>query len=301
MSEKIIVTGGAGFIGSHIADAYVARGHRVVVIDNLVYGSRANINPEAKFYKADICNARAMEQIFAKEKPELTSHHAALISVVGDNLLKTLETNIMGTANVLMAFAKHGKGKHKKIIFPSSAAVYGDPKRIPTPETTDTAPLSLYGLSKLLAEEEIKFYARHYGFDYLIFRYANIYGSRQRAGVVPVFARLMRSGKRIEIFGNGKKTRDYLHVSDVVRANMLASRKGAKETINLSWGKQTEDRKLFAQIAEILRYRPGHVHAAMRPGEIVRSALNSQKAERILGWKPKMALGKGLRDTLQGL
>jgi len=289
---KILVTGGAGFIASHIVDAYRKAGHKVVVIDNLSHGSRKNIPAGVKFYKADIRDARAMERIFKRERPEAVNHHAALISVRETGGM--LETNTIGTMNVLEAFAKYGSGKKKKFIFPSSAAVYGDPKQIPTKETAPTSPISVYGLSKLLAEHFIGLYAAKYGFDYIIFRYANVYGLRQQGGVIPIFARAMKADKKVSIFGNGNETRDYLHVSDVVRANLLALHRGRNEILNLGTGKQTEGKKVFELIARKLDYKAKPAYAPRGKAEIKKSALFPGKAKKILAWKPRVKFEKGI-------
>ncbi len=207
---KILVTGGAGFIGSHIIDAYVRLGHKVVVIDNLKTGFKNNLNKKAKFYRTDIRNLKSIKQIFKKEKFDIVNHHAAIAEVIKSikNPLLTIETNVLGTINLLVASSEN---KIKKFIFASTGgAIYGEPKKIPVDENTPAKPLSPYGLSKLLAEESIKFYARNFGFDYLIFRYGNVYGPRQNpkgeAGVVAIFSYLIKNNKQPIIFGDGSKT-----------------------------------------------------------------------------------------------
>ncbi len=292
---KIIVTGGAGFIGSHIAEAYIAAGHKVIVIDNLSYGSKKNLARRAKFYNADIRNVMAIERIFKRERPEIVNHHAALISVRETGNM--IETNVLGTANVLEAFAKYGAGE-KKFIFPSSAAVYGDPKQIPTKETAPASPLSVYGLSKLLAEHFVALYAATCRFDCVIFRYANVYGPRQQSGVIPVFSRLMKADKKVSIFGTGKETRDFVHVSDIARANVLALRKGKNETMNLGTGKRTEGNKVFELLARKIGYRQRPVHAARDKEEIKHSALSPARAKKILGWKPKVKFEEGIKKAI---
>src|SRR3989344_2014894 len=224
---RILVTSGAGFIGSHIVDAYVRAGHKVVVIDDLSAGSRKNLNPRAVFYKADVRDRTRMKKIFSRERPEVVSHHAALIDVVNSmkDPLPTLETNVQGTINVLSAFQKFGRGK-KKFIFSSSAAIYGNPKKLPVREDAEPSPITAYGLSKLLAEKIVRFYADAFGMRYVIFRYANAYGPRQKSGAASIFADLMPRGKTPIIFGDGTKSRDYIYVDDIVRANLLALRKG---------------------------------------------------------------------------
>ena len=193
---KIIVTGGAGFIGSHIVDAYIQAGHKVVVIDNLSTGFRKNVNPKAKFYKADIRDQAFVDRIFKEEKPGVLNHHAAVVEVVRSlrDPIPTMDVNMLGMANILAAFEEHGAPGRRKVIFSSSCAVYGTPKRVPTPEHEPVDPQSPYGLSKLLGEEIIKFYASQHGITYTIFRYANVYGPRQNpkgeAGVTAIFSGL---------------------------------------------------------------------------------------------------------------
>jgi len=303
---KIIVTGGAGFIASHITDVYIKAGHRVVIIDNLSKGSRKNINPKAKFYKADITDLALMERIFKEECPEIVNHHAAIAEVVKSlhDPIPTLQVNALGTTNVLLAFGKYGRGKNRKFIFSSTGgAIYGEPKKIPADESADTVPLSPYGLSKLLGEEIIRFYARQYGFSYLIFRYPNVYGPRQNpkgeAGVVAIFGGLMKAGKRPTIFGDGTKTRDYTFVHDIARANLLALQKGKDEIVNLGWGRQISDQMIFREIAANLDYDQKPIFAPYRTGEVYRIAIKAAKAKKVLGWKPKVKFKDGIRATLR--
>ncbi len=302
---KIIVTGGAGFIGSHIVDAYVENGHRVVVIDNLSTGFKKNINPRARFYKADIRRPDAVEKIFKREKPTVVNHHAALVAVAESvhNPLPTFETNVLGTANLLTAFGKYGRGKNKKFIFSSSGgAIYGNPKKIPAAETTASLPLSPYGLSKLLGEEIIKFYSRQFGFRYLIFRYANVYGPRQNpqggGGVVAIFGWLMKSGRVPVIFGDGAKTRDYIYVEDIAKANISALHKGKDEILNLGSGKEISDQKIFDMVARQTGCRQKPRYAPSRKGEVHRVALNTRRAQKVLGWRPSTTLEQGIQKTL---
>jgi UDP-glucose 4-epimerase len=303
---RIIITGGAGFIASHVADAYIKAGHKVAIIDNLLTGFRKNLNPGAKFYKADIRNLPLMEKIFRREQPEILNHHAAIAEVVKSlrNPIPTLTTNVLGTTNVLLAFGKHGRGKNKKIIFSSTGgAIYGEPKKIPADEKTPPVPLSPYGLSKLLGEEIIKFYARQYGFKYLILRYPNVYGQRQNpkgeAGVVAIFVGLMESGKRPTIFGDGTKARDYVYVEDIVRANMIALKRGGNETVNLGWGKKITDQTIFDIIADELNFKMKPIYAPYRKGEVYQIALDAGKAKKILGWKPLINLKEGIGKTVK--
>ncbi len=310
---KIVVTGGAGFIASHITDAYIKAGHRVVVIDNLSKGLRKNINPKAAFYKTDITNLALMEKIFAKEKPEVVNHHAAIAEVVRSmrDPIPTLTTNVLGTVNLSLAFGHHGRGNKKtkggamgkKFIFASTGgAMYGDPKRIPVDESTPENPLSPYALSKQLAEETIKFYAKQFDFDYFIFRYANVFGPRQNphgeAGIVAIFSELMRAGHRPTIFGDGTKARDYVYVGDVAAANLAALRHGKNTTVNIGAGTIVTDKQMFEAIAGAMDFMGKPIYAPYRAGEIYRISLDARRARKILGWKPKMEFGKGIREAI---
>ncbi len=302
---RIIVTGGAGFIASHIVDAYIAKGHHVAVIDNLSTGFRRNLNPRARFYKEDILNQRLLEQIFQKEKPEVINHHAALASVIASiaNPNATFEANVLGTVNLLRAFGAHGKGKNRKIIFASTGgAIYGTPKKLPASEATLPMPSSPYGLSKLLAEEAVAFYSRNSRFTHTIFRYANVYGPRQNpkgeAGVVSIFAALMKQGKQLTIFGDGSKTRDYVYVADIARANVAALTKGNGKTINLGTGIMTSDKEVFDAVAQALRFRGTPQYAPFRSGEVNKISLDARHAKRILGWTPHMRFREGVACTV---
>jgi UDP-glucose 4-epimerase len=305
---KIVITGGAGFIASHIADAYLKAGHQVVIIDNLLTGSRKNINPQAKFYKADITNLALMEKIFKAERPEILNHHAAIAEVVKSlkNPIPTFATNIIGTANVLLSFGKYGRGKKRKVLFASTGgAIYGEPKKIPANENTPGAPLSPYGLSKLLGEEMVKFYSRQFSFPYLIFRYPNVYGPRQNpkgeAGVVAIFTGLMKQGKRPTIFGDGTKTRDYTYVADVVKANLIGLKSGKDITVNIGWGKEISDQMIFDLIAKNLHFGQKPIYAPYRQGEVYRIALDAQRAKKILGWQPTIKLEEGIKRTVESI
>jgi len=300
---KILVTGGVGFIGSHIVDAYINLGYKVVVIDNLSTGFRKNLNPKAKFYKVDIGDLPKIEKIFQKEKPQIVNHHAAIAEVVKSlrDPLPTLNVNVIGTINLLLVA---GKIRVKKFIFSSTGgAIYGQPDKIPADENTPAIPLSPYGLSKLLGEECIKFYAKHYGFDYLIFRYPNVYGPRQNpkgeAGVVAIFSGLMRKGKQPTIFGDGSKTRDYVHIDDIVRANIIGLHKGKNEIFNLGWAKKISDQKIFDTIAKNLNFKKPPIYAPFRHGEVYQIALSAKKARKNLGWQPQISLEEGIKKTVK--
>ncbi|MGC9611143.1 MAG: NAD-dependent epimerase/dehydratase family protein [Minisyncoccia bacterium] len=302
---KIIITGGAGFIASHVADTYIGLGHKVAVIDNLATGFRKNLNPKVRFYKADIRDIKKIRAIFKKEKPDIVNHHAAIAEVVKSlrDPMPTFAVNVTGTINLLLAGGEFGI---KKFIFSSTGgAIYGEPNKIPADENTPEIPLSPYGLSKLLGEECIKFYSRVYGFDYLIFRYPNVFGPRQNpkgeAGVIAIFGGIMKSGKRPTIFGDGTKARDYTFVSDIANANAIVLKKGKNETINLGWGKKIKDQQIFDAIARNLNFKEKVIYAPFRKGEVYQIAITNAKAKKILGWKPKVKFEDGVRITLKTL
>ncbi|MEK7146909.1 MAG: NAD-dependent epimerase/dehydratase family protein [Patescibacteria group bacterium] len=305
---KILITGGAGFIASHIADKYINLGHKVAVVDNLATGFRRNVNKKASFYKADIRNKIAIEIIFKKERPEIVNHHAAIAEVVKSlrDPIPTFETNALGTVNVLRAFGEYGLGKNKKIIFSSTGgAIYGQPDKIPADEKTPAVPLSPYGLSKLLGEEIIKFYSDYYGFKYLIFRYPNVYGPRQNpkgeAGVVAIFSGLMKSGQRPTIYGNGTKTRDYVYINDIINANAIALKKGANEILNLGSGKETNDKKIYYLTAKYAEFKEKPIYAPARKGEVYKIAISGKKAQKVLKWQAKTNIETGIKNTVKKL
>jgi UDP-glucose 4-epimerase len=303
---KVLVTGGAGFIGSHLADAYLRGGHKVVIIDNLATGFRQHVNAEARFYEADLRDGAAMERIFKEERPEAVNHHAAVAGIIESlrDPAPTFQTNLLGTLNVLVALGNHGTGP-RKFIFASSGAVYGTPKRVPATEDEPRIPESPYGLSKALGEDLIQFYAQQYGFAYTLFRYPNVYGPRQNpkgeAGVTAIFGGLMKTGQRPTIFGDGTKSRDYTFIEDIVRANVLALTNGDNEVLNLGWGRPTTDQQIFDVIAEATGYSGAPYYAPYRKGEAYRIALDARKARTSLGWEPAVPLADGIRKTVDSL
>lgn len=288
MVMKIIVTGSAGFIASHIADRYRALGHTVIDVDIR--------SPKP----LDINDVEALNALFQKEKPDIVNHHAAIAEVVKSlrDPLPTFQTNVLGTVNVLMAAG--AAGTVKKIIFSSTGgAIYGEPKKIPADETTPATPLSPYGLSKLLGEEAVIFYSRIFKFNYLIFRYSNVYGPRQNpkgeAGVVAIFTELMKNGVRPTIFGDGAKARDYIFVDDVARANVIALRRGKNEVINIGLGRKITDQKVFNEIVKNLHYKEKPIYAPYRKGEVYQIALNATRAWKTIGWKPTISFEEGVK------
>ncbi|MAF80328.1 UDP-glucose 4-epimerase [bacterium] len=299
---KILITGGAGFIGSHIVDAYIEAGHEVVIIDNLSTGSKKNINPKARLYEADILDLDALREVFQKEQPEVVNHHAA-IAAVGASLrdpIPTIETNVLGTTNICLCANEFGV---KRLLFASTGGVmYGDPKKLPVSESAPRDPISPYALSKALAEDVIRFYAKMGSFTYFGFRYANAYGPRQdpkgEAGIVAIFSELIQDGKQPTIFGDGSKTRDYVHVSDIVSANLLALTKGKNDVANIGWGKEVSDKEIFQIIADVLDYKKEPTYAPFRKGEVMHISLDSSKAKKLLNWEPVIKLEEGVRRTL---
>ncbi|HVO28391.1 MAG TPA: NAD-dependent epimerase/dehydratase family protein [Candidatus Paceibacterota bacterium] len=300
---KIIVTGGAGFIASHIVDAYIAAGHKVAVIDNLSSGSRKNLNPRANFYKADIRNLAALHKIFGNERPDVVNHHAAFISVT-DSVKKpdlTFAINAEGTLNVLLAFAD-APAKRKKFIFASTGgAIYGSPKKLPAGESTPPDPLSPYALTKQVAEETVWYFSRQFGIDHLILRYANVYGPRQKAqggaGVFPIFTEQIAHGIRPTIFGDGKKTRDYVYVGDVARASVLGVTRGRNETVNIATGRETSDYQVFRALADAYGFKKEPFYTPKRKGEVQRIFMSWSHAKKVLGWSPKVKFAEGVRKT----
>jgi UDP-glucose 4-epimerase len=306
---KIIVTGGAGFIGSHVVDAYVEAGHKVAIIDDLSSGSRRNVNPQANFYKADIRNLPALRKIFENERPDVVNHHAAFISVTESvkQPAMTFAVNATGTLNVILSFVdvefSATRPKHKKLIFSSTGgAIYGNPKHLPADETTPPNPFSPYALSKQIDEEMIRYFCGAAGIDYLIFRYANVYGPRQKAqsgaGVVPIFTEQIKKGIRPTIFGDGAKTRDYVYVGDVARASVLGLRRGKNETINIATARETSDNTVFRTIADTFSFKKEPDYTLKRPGEVLRISMSYAKAKKIIGWEPKFAFAAGIKKTV---
>ncbi len=301
---KILVTGGAGFIGSHVVDAYINNGHEVVVVDNLSTGQKNNIHPEAKFYSCDISSPELFT-IFQNEQPEIVNHHAAQMNVrySVENPTTDAQINVLGLLNVLNCCIQ---SKVKKIIFISSGgAMYGDAKIIPTPESAYPEPLSPYGLTKFAGEEYIKLFHRLYELKYSILRYANVYGPRQNpngeAGVVAIFIDRILQGKQLIIYGDGNQTRDYIYVTDVVQANILCLTAGDICTFNIGTGKETSVLQLLGVLLEIMNTKALPFFHSKRQGEVLRGALDCNAARNLLQWQPSHLLYEGLKKTILGL
>ena len=298
---KILVTGGAGFIASHITDAFIDQGHEVFVLDNLSTGFKKNINPRAEFIEADICD-QSLSQLFEKEKFEVVNHHAAQMDVrrsVADPAFDA-NTNIIGTINLLQNSVRNGV---RKFIFASTGgAVYGEQNYFPADENHPTSPLSPYGISKLAVEKYLFFYSTQYKLNYTVLRYANIYGPRQNpfgeAGVVAIFSSKLLKKEQTIINGSGKQTRDYVFVGDVVKANLLTITDEKSDIYNVGTGKETDVNELFSELNKITGNNAAEKHGPAAPGEQMRSVITSEKLFKKFKWKPDTELHIGLENTV---
>ncbi len=300
---KILVTGGAGFIGSNIVDAYIKSGHTIVVVDNLSTGKTSFVNKKATFYKADIRDANELAKIFETEKPEVLNHHAAQISVRDsvENPQNDAEVNIQGLLNLLQSGVKSGI---KKVIFASSGGVvYGEARELPTPESyTPLIPLSPYGVTKLASEYYLNFYYKTYNIPYIALRYSNVYGPRQNphgeAGVVAIFSKKLLSGDAPIINGDGLQTRDYIYVGDVVSANIKALSYSSYGCFNIGTGRETSVVEIFDMLKKLSGKDIFAKHGPTKKGEQKRSCLETKLAEKLLGCKAINPLKTGLAKTL---
>jgi UDP-glucose 4-epimerase len=299
---KIIVTGGAGFIGSHVVDLYITNGFEVVVIDDLSTGYEQNINPSAKFYKMDICDPE-IEAIFEKERPNFVNHHAAQINVrrsVAEPLFDA-GTNILGSLNLLECARKYGVQRF--IYLSSGGAVYGEPEYLPCDETHPVNPICPYGASKHTVEHYLNIYQVNYGLPYIVLRYANVYGPRQNphgeAGVVAIFTGQMLSDEQVVINGDGDQQRDYVHVHDCARANLYTTRENVETGIyNIGCGIGTSVNEIYSLLKKITGYSHDAVHAPAKLGETRNIFLDATKAKNHLGWTPMIALDQGLAEVV---
>jgi UDP-glucose 4-epimerase len=303
---KVLITGGAGFIGSHVADAYIGAGHDVIIVDNLETGTTTNLPEKAKFYLLDI-GSPELDKLFELEKPEVVNHHAAQISVTVSTRdpIQDARINALGLLNLLGTAVRHSI---KKFIFVSTGgAIYGDTEKMPTPEGHPPQPISPYGIHKFLGEQYLRFYADQHGLNYTVLRYANVYGPRQNplgeAGVVSIFINTLLKGETPTIFAYPEEPegmlRDYVYVEDVARANLLAADRGDGELINIGTGVTTTTEALYRTIGFLFDDPPEPKRGAARPGDLHRSCLDIRKANEILAWKPSVDLKEGLSRTVK--
>ncbi len=296
---KILVTGGAGFIGSHVVDAYVSSGHRVSVVDDLSTGKKRNLNPKARFMKADV-RSTSLDKVFKEGKFDVVNHHAAQIDVRRSVLDPALDAsiNVLGLINILELSRRHNV---KKMIFAASGGTYYGECSRPAKETVLPSPLSPYGVTKLASEFYLRAYAALHGLRYTVLRYANVYGPRQdphgEAGVVAIFCQKLLSSERALIYGDGRQERDYVFVKDVARANVLALRRGDSRALNIGTRRGTSVNQLFASLQKAAGTRTVPEHRPPRPGEIFKSCLDASLARKVLGWSPLRTLEEGLRET----
>jgi len=298
---KILVTGGAGFIGSHLADAFAGAGHDVAVLDNLSSGRRSNVAEGVRFHEADIRSAEAA-RIVADEKPDVLCHHAAQMNVrhsVEDPAFDA-DVNVLGMLRILEA--AHKAGTRTTLFSSSGGTVYGEVETLPTAEDHATVPVCPYGVSKLTGEHYLEYYRRIYGMRYVALRYANVYGPRQdphgEAGVIAIFARALLAGKGATIFGDGLQTRDYVFVGDVVRANLAALDSSYCGPVNIGTGNETSVVELHARLRRLTGRDAAPEHAPAKEGEVRRSVLSCARAAEVLGWKPSITLDDGLAATV---
>lgn len=299
---NILVTGGAGFIGSHVADALLADGHDVHIVDDLSSGKKANLPEEATFHEMGI-ETDAAARLIEKEQPEALYHLAAQMDVrksVADPAFDA-NINVLGFLNLMEAGRQNGL---RQVVFSSTGgAIYGEPEYAPQDEEHALKPLSPYGITKLVAEKYLHFYHVQHGLQYVALRYANVYGPRQDAhgdaGVVAIFTRAMLEGRQPVIYGDGEQTRDYVFVEDVVRANVAALGLEEPAIINIGTARETSVNTLFRTLRDLTDSGAKEKHADARPGEQQRSVIDPARAEALLGWTPEYALDDGLARTVR--
>lgn len=297
---KVLVTGGAGFIGSNLVDNYINLGYEVVVVDNLSTGKISFLNPKAKFYEEDITTKTFLE-IVKQEKPDIINHHAAQIDVqtsIKDPNFDA-QVNILGTLNVLEACRKQEEGI--KLIYPSSAAVYGVPDYLGVDEEHPVKPISTYGISKHTPEHYIEAYHQLYGISYMVLRYANVYGKRQdpkgEGGVISILVDCALNNGTFTVFGNGEQTRDFIYISDIVAANMFATEKCVNTIVNISTNQATSLNDTIIEFEEVIGCQLNKRYGEERKGDINHSYLTNEKAKNVLGWSPSVSLKDGLLET----
>src|SRR5574337_767077 len=300
---RVLVTGGAGFIGSHVVDALVKEGHDVAVVDDLSMGKREQVHPSARFYRVDIRERQALDEVFRVERPDVVNHHAAQGNLRRSRSEPSFDAsvNILGSL-ILVELSLAYKVK-KFINISSGGAVYGEPQRLPVDELHPIRPASVYGVSKYAVEQCLRLFDGS-GLNYTILRYANVYGPRQNpageAGVVAIFSRQMLAGERPTIFGDGTKTRDYVYVDDIVAANLLVmtEERAAGRIYNLGLGREVSDTWVFELVRKAVGATVEPILASKRPGEIDRICLDASRAKAELGWEPMISLEEGIARSV---
>jgi UDP-glucose 4-epimerase len=303
MMSKIMVTGGAGFIGSHVVELFVSKGYEVVIVDDLSTGRASNLHPAARFYKMDIRDPKIRE-VFEIERPDFISHHAAQMDVrrsVAQPLFDA-DVNILGSIN-LIECAKEFGVRHF-VYISTGGAVYGEPERLPCDENHPINPICQYGASKHTVEHYLYMYNVNYGLSYTVLRYPNVFGPRQdphgEAGVVAIFTGKMLLGEPVTINGDGEQTRDFVYVGDCAQANFLAlSVEHQPGIYNIGWSRPTSINEIFTNLAKITNYTQPVSHGPAKVGETRHIYLDASKANRELAWAPTMSLEDGLRETVE--
>ncbi len=300
ITMRILLTGGAGFIGSWVCESYIAESNEVVIVDNLSTGVEENIPPEVDFIECDINNKKKLEVLFKKLKPQVVNHHAAQINLRHsfEDPLNDATINVVGSLNLLELCRKHNV---KKFIFASTGgAIYGNPKKIPVDENTKPTPLSPYGISKLCVEQYLDFYKKNFGIDYTSLRYANVYGGRQNpkseAGVISIFCTAILKKEKIKIYGDGSQTRDFVYCEDVAEANTRALHSPGG-IFNIGTSKETSVNEIVEHLQEISGNNPEKIHLPQREEEVKRISLDTRLARSYLNWQPKTCIRDGLAKT----
>jgi UDP-glucose 4-epimerase len=301
---RVLVTGGAGFIGSHIVDQCVAAGHEVAIVDSLWEeggGKTQNLNARATFYRADVTDETTLSRIFDEVRPEIVSHQAAQHSVAISTKNPQLDArvNVLGLLNVLTNCTRVGT---RKIVFASSGATYGTPAYLPIDENTPQRPESPYGITKLVTEHYLRYWQEANALTYTALRYGNVFGPRQdpngEAGVIAIFAKRFLNHDSVRIDWDGEQQKDYVYVEDVARANLLALDHGDNDIFCIGTGRGASVNELYHALEKITGYSPEIVRAPKRPGDIYLAYFDSSKARRVLGWKPRETLEEGIAKTV---
>ena len=302
MKMKVLVSGGAGFIGSHVVDLYLENGYEVVIVDDLSTGRDSNINPQATFYKMDIRSPRLVE-VFETERPNYISHHAAQIDVRRSIIepIFDADVNILGSINLIECARSYDVERF--VYISTGGAVYGEPEYLPCDESHPVNPVCQYGASKHTVEHYLFMYHLNYDLDYTVLRYPNVYGPRQdphgEAGVVAIFTRQMLSDKQVVINGDGEQARDFVHVADCAKANLLALTAEENGIFNIGAGVETSVNEIFRTLKKITGYEREPVHGPAKLGETRKIYLEATKAKDLLGWQPTVRLEEGLDSTVE--